>query len=356
VEADRPHSRDVLAGTLWPDWPQRSALSNLRYALSNLRQAIGDRQARPAFLLITRETIQFNPASDYELDVAAFLELAKAEAVDALRQAVALYQGSFLEGFSVGDSAAFDEWTLLTREQLIQQMLRVLKRVADYSEGRGDYEQAQPYAQRQVELEPWQEEGHQQLMRVLALSGQRSAALTQYETCRRRLADELGVEPAAETTALYERIRDGRLTAPPFVSVPLAFLAEQADHAEVEHPVFVARESELAQLDKFLEKVLAGQGQVVFITGEPGSGKTALLGEFVRRAMETHADLVAANGNCNAHTGIGDPYLPFLETLQMLAADIEANGPEAQSPVNMLSASGPYCPRSCTRYWTKGQS
>ena len=43
VEADRPHPREVLAGLLWPDWPNRDALSNLRYALSNLRQVIGDR-------------------------------------------------------------------------------------------------------------------------------------------------------------------------------------------------------------------------------------------------------------------------------------------------------------------------
>ena len=60
VEADRTHRRDVLAGLLWPDWPDRDALSNLRYALSNLRQVIGDRTAEPPFLLITRNTLQFN--------------------------------------------------------------------------------------------------------------------------------------------------------------------------------------------------------------------------------------------------------------------------------------------------------
>ena len=73
TEAHRPHDRDVLAGLLWPEWPHRSARSNLRYALSNLRQAIGDRQAEPPFLLITRDTIQFNRASDYQLDAAPFV-------------------------------------------------------------------------------------------------------------------------------------------------------------------------------------------------------------------------------------------------------------------------------------------
>src|SRR5512136_1258725 len=75
VEADQPHSRAALAGLLWPDWPDRAALRNLSYALSNLRQAIGDRRARPPFLLITRDTIQFNTASDCSLDLSGLANL-----------------------------------------------------------------------------------------------------------------------------------------------------------------------------------------------------------------------------------------------------------------------------------------
>ena len=63
VEADRPHGRETLAGLLWPDWPNRDAMSNLRYALSDLRRVIGDRDAIPPFLLISRQSIQFNKAS-----------------------------------------------------------------------------------------------------------------------------------------------------------------------------------------------------------------------------------------------------------------------------------------------------
>jgi DNA-binding SARP family transcriptional activator len=96
VEADRMHHREVLAGLLWPDWPDRDALGNLRYALSNLRKVIGDRTAEPPFLLITRDTLQFNTSSDYWLDVAAFMEMAAADRTDHLEQAVALYRGSFL--------------------------------------------------------------------------------------------------------------------------------------------------------------------------------------------------------------------------------------------------------------------
>jgi DNA-binding SARP family transcriptional activator len=65
VEADRPHRRETLAGLLWPDWPQASAMSSLRNALAELRRNIGDREAQPPFLLITRDSIQLNPQGDW---------------------------------------------------------------------------------------------------------------------------------------------------------------------------------------------------------------------------------------------------------------------------------------------------
>jgi predicted ATPase len=86
----------------------------------------------------------------------------------------------------------------------------------------------------------------------------------------------------------------------------------------------VAREHELAQLDGYLDAVLADQSRVAFVTGEAGSGKTALVQEFTRHAQEAHGGLVVASGNCNAHTGIGDPYLPFREILGLLTGDVEA--------------------------------
>jgi DNA-binding SARP family transcriptional activator len=212
VEADRPHSRDKLAGLLWPERPDRDARNNLRYALSNLRKAIGDQQAIPSFLHISHQTIQFNSESESWVDVTAFSNLLKspAQTVRDLEEAVDLYRGEFLEGFSVGDSVPFEEWVLFKREQICRQELSALHRLAATYERRGEYGHALPYAWRQVELEPWQEKAHRQLMRLLALNGQRGAALAQYEACRRALVEELHVEPAQETTRLYAQIRDGR--------------------------------------------------------------------------------------------------------------------------------------------------
>lgn len=210
TESDQPHSRGKLAGLLWPERPDQDARSNLRYALSNLRRAIGDREATPPFLNVSRQTIEFNTKSDSSVDVvtlAAHLEQPPSAVLD-LEKAIALYRGDFLEGFFVADSVPFEEWMLLRREQLRRQLLAALHRLAAAHEARGDYTLALPYAYRQVELEPWEEKAHRQLMRLLALDGQRGAALAQYEACRHALAAELGAEPARDTTALYEQIRD----------------------------------------------------------------------------------------------------------------------------------------------------
>src|SRR5262249_31013870 len=67
LEAARPHRRDALIGLLWPEQPDHAARANLRQALTQLRQALGDHTAQPPFLLIARETIQFNSASDYTI-------------------------------------------------------------------------------------------------------------------------------------------------------------------------------------------------------------------------------------------------------------------------------------------------
>ena len=324
VEANQTHSREKLAGLFWPDYPERSALNNVRYTLSNLRKAIADRETQPPFLLITRDALQFNQSSNYNLDVKTFVESVDSNDVERLKQAVELYSGAFLEGFAIDGNAAFEEWIVVEREQLQRKMLLALHRLANHHESLGEYEQAQLYAWRLVRLEPWQEEGHQQLMRALALNGQRSAALAQYETCRRLLADELGVEPSAETTSLYQNIRDEKIGVQPTrVTLP-AFLDSKSPSIEIEQPVFVARQSQLGCLDKFLYRSFTKHGQVVFVTGEPGSGKTMLVEEFTQRALTAYPELIVVRGTCNAYTGFGDPYLPFLEILQMLTGEVEA--------------------------------
>lgn len=112
------------------------------------------------------------------------------------------------------------------------------------------------------------------------------------------------------------------MSSPSLISLPDFLRTPDEDEKWVE-TICVAREGELALLETYLNLALAGSGGMVFITGESGDGKTLLAQEFARQARKRHPNLVVANGNCNAHVGIGDPYLPFREILELLTGDIE---------------------------------
>jgi DNA-binding SARP family transcriptional activator len=119
----------------------------------------------------------------------------------------AAYHGEFVEGFSLPDSPPFEEWLRQQREQFARQFIEMLRALGTYHQWGGDYERSIVYTRRQLQLEPWDEEAHRRLMRLLFLSDRRSLALAQYETCCRLLREELGIAPEHETTDLYERIR-----------------------------------------------------------------------------------------------------------------------------------------------------
>ncbi len=84
----------------------------------------------------------------------------------------------------------------------------------------------------------------------------------------------------------------------------------------------VGRAAELATLHACLQRAVGGQRQVVFLTGEPGSGKTALLEGFTRELAEAPVRL--AVGQCFEHFGRGEAYLPVLDALQRLARELPA--------------------------------
>jgi predicted ATPase/DNA-binding SARP family transcriptional activator len=245
----------------------------------------------PPFLLVSRETIQFNAASDYWLDIEALEGCVQADREERpvthrLEEAVDLYRGPVLEGFSIPDSAAFEDWLRLLREQLQRQVLAVLHRLAERDEARGAYERAQGYAWRQLEVDPAHEEAHRRLMRLLALDGQRSAALAQYESCRRTLAEELGVEPGAETTALYERIRDGTLEGRADRPAPLHNLPART-------LPLIGRKAELAEVVRLLRTPAC---RLLTLVGPGGIGKTHLALEAATSLLSDDQDDLFAHG------------------------------------------------------------
>lgn len=333
TESDRQHRRQTLAGLLWPKYPEQAARTSLRTALANLRQVIGDHQAEPPFLSISRQDIAIGKNSGIWVDVVALSRQIDPKKLDQfslsqLEEAVNLYQGRFLEGFSLADSAPFDEWILINRERLKLQMMAALDHLIVRYKNLNELQKALDTARRRVELDPWQEPAQRELMRLLAANNRRTDALTQYESCRRLLAEELGVEPEPATTQLYQDIRDGKLpsvfvsTAGSFAnsnSLP-PFLVEGIQ-ALTEKRVFVGREQELERLRTHFQDTVDGQGQVLFVVGGAGRGKSALLEEFTRQVLSKQS-LSAATGFCNAYSGSGDPYLPFRQVLEMLTGDV----------------------------------
>ncbi len=291
VESNQPHPRDALAGLLWPEESDRSARNNLRQTLANVRQAIGDRaSAGQPFLLVTREAIQFRVSSDCTLDLNTFDSLLTAcsmhahrhpegckSCADRMQRAVELYRGDFMAQFFLSDSAPFEEWALVQRENLNRRALEALDCLAEYHSRRGAHEQALALARRALGLDPWREEAHRQVMRSLALSGQRGAALVQYETCRRVLAEEMKVEPSAETAALYEEIKTGnwKLEVSGWKQSRISNVQPQTSDFQLPTPStpFLGREKELAELAELLANPTC---RLISIVGPGGMGKTRL--------------------------------------------------------------------------------
>jgi predicted ATPase/DNA-binding SARP family transcriptional activator len=280
VESSRPHRREQLAALFWPGWPDTSARTSLRNALSNLRKAIGDETANPPFLLISRETIQFNPESSFSLDTRELERITKDShaAPEQLQSVLDHYRGAFLEGFTLKDCPVFDDWSLAVREQCQSQVSALLSCLAELFENDKAYEKAIACTRQRLALEPWQEDAHRQLMRLLAASGQRPAALVQFEACKRNLMSELGVEPSAETVKLYKSIRD---------SLPseLAPAKARLHNLPIQLTSFVGRQEETQAVLSLLEK-----NRLVTLTGSGGCGKTRLGLNAAAQLTHTYPD------------------------------------------------------------------
>ncbi|MCB0193343.1 MAG: tetratricopeptide repeat protein [Anaerolineae bacterium] len=299
TEAHQAHPRSRLANLLWPDQPERSALHSLRQALTTLRRAIDDQKAEPPFLLITRQTLQFNQASQNWSDCAEFVKLLQTvnspntprdEMVEALQQAINLYQGDFLSGLTVPDSDIFENWLITNREHYQRETTSILERLSTYFETLGEQEEAISYTRRLIELTPWHESAHQRMMRCLAAVGRRNAALAHYETCRRILAEELSVEPMPETTALFEAIRSDTWPTETHQTLSIPARLEPppttAHHLPAQLTSFVGREAELGQLADYL---IDPACRLVTLVGPGGIGKTRL----ALQAAEQHRDKFA---------------------------------------------------------------
>jgi len=310
VEAGRVHQRDTLVDLLWSEQPTVSGKKNFSQSLSRLQRAIANQQAVPPYLIITRHTVQWNLDSGYWLDVNTFLQatenaLSQVEqfqfelstAYEQLETAYNLYQGDFLAGFFVADAPEFDNWVAATREQLYQQMLSALAHVTQRAEEVGHYEQAIKLAQRQIELNSWNEPAHRSLMRGLAFTGRRSDAIAQFDHCVDILAAELDVDPSQETTILHQQIVDG-LYSPDrnhdravIVGLPAQDSTPSTTKQSYQPPIrtthFIGRTRELEEI---VTRLGEPETRLITLTGPGGAGKTSLAQEVGRTVCDEYTN------------------------------------------------------------------
>jgi WD40 repeat protein/DNA-binding SARP family transcriptional activator len=272
VCTDRTHSREVLAEMFWQKRTPERAQGNLRVALASLRKHLGD------YVLISRDTVAINPEAEIRLDVHSLEEHLRMRQIEA---ALALYLGEFLQGFYVREALAFDEWLTQERERLCLAMVSALQHQVDRDLAGGAFRAGIEHDLRLLTLDPLLERAHRQMMLLLAASGQRGAALAQYETCRQVLAEELGVEPSPEIRETYELLLKGE--RPP--GIPLAPSAWErepgplgecpyrglAAFREEDAPFFFGREGFTRRLHRAVQE----RPQVAVIVGSSGSGKSS---------------------------------------------------------------------------------
>jgi DNA-binding SARP family transcriptional activator len=212
--SEQRQNRDVLTALLWPDLEQERAHAALRTTIHALSALVeGD------WLDRERTTLALNHEAIWT-DVTSFQTLMRrsrvhkheanilcVECANYLYEAVALYREDFMLGFSIAESAEYDEWQTMQREWLRRELSYALRRLAVYSGEMGDFETALGYANRWLGLDPLHEPAHRILMRLYAASGQRAEAIRQYHQCVEILDIDLATPPEEETNQLYAAIQ-----------------------------------------------------------------------------------------------------------------------------------------------------
>jgi len=328
------YPRETLADMLWSDRPQERAMSNLRTVLASLRKCLGD------YVVITRHTAGIQADANIWID-ATELESTVQEIQSKggvfwpsearlLGTVLDLYKGDFLQGFNLRGCREFENWMLVDRERLHQLVMAGLENLVEYLIESGDYLSGIVYAQQWVRLNPLMEAAHFQLMRLQYFAGRKADSLAQFKRYSQVLVEELGLEPSEEMLKLVSLIKreelkipeSKRIREPTFLNQPPNFLEEKMPD-RVAFPVFAARKLQLERLGSFLDSAKGGMGKVVFVTGGPGRGKTALLNKFTQNVIKNQPDLLVAMGRCNAYVGMGDSYLPFREIISMFTGGVD---------------------------------
>ncbi|MBX0327491.1 AAA family ATPase [Oscillochloris sp. ZM17-4] len=301
----------------------------LAVLLSRIRTQLG-----AAALLGDDESVRIDEGLVW-VDVAAFQGALGGDVasrpIAQLEAAVALYRADLLDGLALSDAPEFELWLLGQRAHMRHLQERGLMALIERHIAQGQLGAALGYARQLGQHNPLLEEAHGQLIWLYAQTGQRDAALRQYEQCRALLRSELGVEPTDALQRLHLAVMGGDLARP--------YHREEkgtAPSAPLPAAGFVGRAAELAALHAAWRRAQAGQGGVIMIAARAGGGKTRLTHELTRHIP---AASVSA-GHCYESTR-ALAYQPWLEILESHVqrlddATLQQIPPAAQSYVSRL--------------------
>lgn len=204
-------SKDTIIDTFWGETDFDVVEKNFHPTVSHIRKALNSNQPlKQNFLLYRDGDYQLNPEFSYRIDIEEFDRLVTEgenarrarrpdECVHAFEQALALYRGEFMQG-------SYEPWVEEQRTYYREQYLRLLESLAGVAEAAKDWQKAMKLAQLIVREDQFREDIHCVILRAHAAMGNRGAVKEHFDGLKRILANELGVEPSAETRKLYQQL------------------------------------------------------------------------------------------------------------------------------------------------------
>jgi DNA-binding SARP family transcriptional activator/tetratricopeptide (TPR) repeat protein/regulation of enolase protein 1 (concanavalin A-like superfamily) len=284
LHSDRDVPREPLAGLFWPQMTDEAARQNLRTTLKHLRDILEPQpQEKGQIVAGSRVSVRFVPPPGCQVDAVEFRRLAAqglkaanpGERVALLETAVGWYHGPLLPGCEL-------EWCEEVRRELEAQHEECFRALVDAHKAQNHHSQVVKWARRALDVDPWNEEYHREVMLHLWLMGDRAGVREQFAECRRQLA-ELELDPSTESAALYEELITTSYTPPPSPSDRALGLVEWVGP-------LIGRHQELSRLWQAWSDAGHGVGQLVFVSGEPGIGKSRL-GQELLQLVEGTDDL-----------------------------------------------------------------
>ena len=251
-----PLTRDHLLTFFWPDADRQAAQQNLRTTLYGLRKIFGD------LLCVNDDTLSLAVTSEVDTRTfAAHLALPNTELTE-LQTTLDLYQGDFLNGFTLPDLPEFDDWVAVEREHYRRLMVTGLARLSQRYEAQQAYRHALTVLDRALAFEPLQEDLQRDSLRLQTLAGDRAGAIRRYENFRQLLIDEMGMPPMTETQALYDSIITDTFSATPPAFVPRRpLMTTTGSLSAVQALPFVGREIELQALTELVPASVANSAR-----------------------------------------------------------------------------------------------